>query len=101
MSMQTIGDDLVPPSWRPGAVAALVAELRARLRSVRWQLMDAVGTDVEKTMLRFELDQLEHALGSDSPAAGTAFGWRRVRELVRDRVPAAAPITGLVHELFG
>ncbi len=95
------GDDRIPPSWRPGAVAALLAELRARLRAARWQLMGAVGTDVERTMLRFELDQLDQALCSDNPAAGTAFGWRRVRELVRDGVPAAVPITALVHELFG
>lgn len=99
--LQPVVVDRVPPSWRPPAVADLLVELRARLRDAHWQLMGAVDTDVERSMLRFELDQLQHALSSDSPAAGTAFSWRRVRALVRGRAPAAAPITALVHELFG
>jgi len=97
--------DRIPPSWRPDAVAALVGELRARLRAARWQLVGAVGTEAEATMVRFELDQLDQSLAGDDPAAGTAHGWRRVRELVRDGAPEVAPITApitaLVHELFG
>jgi hypothetical protein len=91
----------VPASWSPAHVAHLVVDLRHRLARARDELMAGAVVEGEREVVRFELDQLDAALASDSPATGTAYAWRRVRERVGDVVPAARPINTRVHELFG
>jgi hypothetical protein len=90
----------VPSSWSAAYVGQQVAELRHRLSRARDELMAGAVVEGEREVVRFELDLLDAALGSDSPATGTAYAWRRVRELVGDIVPAARPIDVRMHELF-
>jgi hypothetical protein len=91
----------LPESWSPAGVAQQVLELRDRLAGARNALVAGAVVEGEREVVQYELDLLDAALGSDSPATGTAYAWRRVRELVGDVVPAARPITMRVHELFG